>query len=113
MLAGLEPPKPATGAGSMELAVAKQVEVLRTQGYIEDNRAGQVELALHAARDVDRSFGRGAPSGRANLLRVMNEILDSLPQPEAASSDALAGVVEALLADDDMAVSEHVPAAAP
>jgi hypothetical protein len=89
------------------------VEQLKKLGYIELHHAGMVELALHAARDVDRSYGRGAPSGRANLLRVMNEILESLPQPEAASKDALDGVVEALLAgDEDQELVTHVRAGA-
>lgn len=101
MLDGLELPAAPVNAGSMEKAVHAQVEVLRRLSYIEPHHAAQVELALHAARDLDRSVGRGAPSGRANLLRVMNEILESLPQPEAASKDALDGVLELLLADDD------------
>jgi len=106
-LDGLDIPDSPHAAGSMEKAIGRQVDVLRRLGYIEDHHAGQVELALHTARDVDRSFGKGAPSGRANLLRVMNEILESLPHPEAASRDKLDEVVQALLADDDDTESVH------
>lgn len=109
MLPGLEPPKEADG--SLAAAVAKQIEALKSLGYIEMNHAAQVELALVAARDIDRSFGKGAPSGRANLLRVMNEILESLPQPEAASKDKLDEVVAAMLHDDEDEVSHAVLAA--
>ncbi|RZU64599.1 hypothetical protein EV379_0902 [Microterricola gilva] len=106
MLPGFEsPPEP---KGSLAAAVAAQISALRSLGYIEANHSAQVELALVAARDIDRSFGRGAPSGRANLLRVMNEILESLPQPEAASKDLLDEVVSAMMHDDEDEVSDAV-----
>lgn len=93
---GLEPPSAPPGV--LEKAVDAQVKKLRELGYIEDHHAALVELARVTARDIDRSFGRGAPSGRANLLRVMNEVLESLPQPEAASSDQVGDVVAAIRA---------------
>lgn len=98
-IAGLEPPR--FPAGDLEEHVKKQLDALDALGYLEEHHAGQRALALTCARDLDRSFGRGAPSGRANLLRVMNEILESLPQPEAASADKLAEVVAALKDADD------------
>lgn len=101
-LPGLEqasPPRP--GAGELEKAVKRQLDKLRDLSYIEEHHAGLVQLALSAARDVDRSEGRGAPSGRANLLRVMNEILAAVPQPEAASKDALDAVLDAMRHDED------------
>lgn len=98
-LPGLETPKYPTG--SLEKAVNEQVASLQSLGYIEPHHAAKVELALVTARDIDRSYGRGAPSGRANLLRVMNEILETIPQPEAASADKLAEVVAALRDSDD------------
>jgi hypothetical protein len=88
-------------AGDLETHVQKQITKLQALGYIEDHHAGLVQLALVTARDIDRSFGKGAPSGRANLLRVMNEVLSTLPQPEAASRDSLEQVVAALRSDTD------------
>ena len=85
--------------GSLEEAVRMQVEALQSLGYIESHHAAQVQLAVVAARDIDHSTGRGAPSGRANLLRVMNEILEGLPQPVAASADKLQEVLMILKAD--------------
>lgn len=82
--------------GTLQHSVALQVRALQTMGYIEEHHAAQVHLALVAARDIDMSTGRGAPSGRANLLRVMNEILERLPQPEAASVDKLGEVLTVL-----------------
>src|SRR5690606_32202726 len=68
--------------GPVEAGISEQVDRLRGDGWITPHHAGFVALALRAARDVDQSAGKGAPSGRANLLRVMNEILESLPHPE-------------------------------
>lgn len=77
-----------------------QIDELTRLGYVQAHHAGVCELARVTARDLDSSTGRGAPSGRANLLRVMNEVLASLPQPEATRRDALDEVVAALLQDD-------------
>lgn len=98
-LPGLEPPTPPSG--SLERSVRDQVTKLEQLGYIEAHHAGLVELALVTARDIDRSFGKGAPSGRANLLRVMKEIFEILPQPETASKDTLDELVAALRSDGD------------
>ncbi len=84
--------------GAVEAAVLKQVAKLRDLGYVEDHHAGLVQLAVMTARDVDMSFGRGAPSGRANLYRVLNEVLEQLPHPEAASTDVLQEVLAAITA---------------
>lgn len=78
-----------TEAGPVELGIAVQIERLTEDGWITGHHAGQVALAIRAARDVDQSQGKGAPSGRANLLRVMKEILEMLPQPEQAADGAL------------------------
>lgn len=75
--------------GPVETGITKQVNQLTADGWVTTNHAGYVALAIRAARDVDQSAGKGAPSGRANLLRVMNEILESLPHPEDTSGDAL------------------------
>ena len=96
---GLEPPT--LPAGSLEAEVRRQVTKLQDLGYIEDHHAGLVALATATAADIDRTAGRGAPSGRANLLRVMNEILQTLPQPEMASKSKLDEVVDAMLHDDE------------
>jgi hypothetical protein len=88
-------------AGPMELAAQRQVDALTRQGHLEEHHAGLVALTLAAARDIDRSFGRGAPSGRANLLRVMREIFEILPAPVAASQDMLDTVLSALRSDHD------------
>lgn len=98
--------EPDPKAGRVEGAVQRQLDKLRDLGYIEDHHAGLAELALETARDIDRSRGKGAPSGRANLLRVMNEVLDTLPHPEAASTDQLTQVVEAMRAggEDDVVI---------
>ena len=93
-------------AGTLEIELGKQISALRDLGYIEPHHSGLVALALATAHDIDRSAGRGAPSGRANLLRVMNEILQTLPQPETASKDKLDDVIAALMHDDD---AEGVP----
>jgi hypothetical protein len=98
----------ASETGSLEESVRKQVARLRELGYIEGHHDGLVELAIVTARDIDRSFGRGAPSGRANLLRVMNEILDALPQPETASRDTLDEAIAAMRADSDDDMNEVI-----
>lgn len=104
MLPGMEPPR--VPAGSLEAAVEKQIEKLRELGYIEDHHEGQVALALLTARNIDGSQGRGRPSGMAMILRVMNEILEALPQPETASVDTLGDVVRALRENVDEADEE-------
>lgn len=89
-LPGLERPKDDPDQiGPVEIGITAQVAQLTADGWITGHHAGLVALALRTARDVDQSTGKGAPSGRANLLRVMNEILDSLPSPEDQSGDAL------------------------
>lgn len=75
--------------GPLERAVQLQIEALQRMGIIEEHHVGQCVLARAAARDIDRSTGKGAPSGRAQLLRVMNEILATLPAPETQSKDQL------------------------
>lgn len=83
--------------GPVETGISAQIEQLTGDGWITGHHAGFVALAIRAARDVDQSAGKGAPSGRANLLRVMNEILDSLPHPEDQSGDALDKALAAIL----------------
>jgi ribosomal protein S12 methylthiotransferase accessory factor YcaO len=94
------PPTDAGKLGPMEQSVVEQMDSLRSQGYIENHHAAVVMLARIAARDLDTSQGKGAPSGRANLIRAMKEILETVPMPEAASKDALADVVAAMSQDD-------------
>lgn len=84
--------------GDVEKGVRAQVEKLQQDGYVTGHHAGAVALVIRAARDVDQSAGKGAPSGRANLLRVMNEILSELPAPEVQQSDALDRALEAIMA---------------
>ena len=102
-LPGMElPGVPEVGSDeSVYEATRRQLQQLAKLGYIEEHHAGKVQLALAAARDIDRSQGRGAPSGRANLYRVMNEILETIPQPEAASKDALDATLQAMMHDDE------------
>ncbi len=75
--------------GPLERAVSLQIVALQRMGIIEEHHVGQCVLARATARDIDRSTGKGAPSGRAQLLRVMNEILSTLPAPETQSKDQL------------------------
>lgn len=101
-LPGLELPAPAPSGGTVVRdAMQRQLDKLRSLGYIEEHHDGLVQLALTVAADIDRSGGKGAPSGRANLYRVMNEILETIPQPEAASKDALDATLDAMRHDDD------------
>lgn len=95
-------PKPAETleAGPVEIGIGVQIEKLTADGWITGHHAGQVALAVRAARDVDQSQGKGAPSGRANLLRVMKEILEMLPQPEQQTSGALDKALEAIMSGD-------------
>lgn len=97
-LPGLE--LPALPNGDLEVEVRKQLDQLARLGYLEPHHAGLAALAIVTAQDIDRSKGRGAPSGRANLYRVMNEIFEALPQPEQASKDALEQVLDALRAEE-------------
>lgn len=109
-LPGLEQPSawsPLSSApGPLELALDKQLDALRREELLGDLHAGRVELARSAARDLDRSVGRGAPSGRANLLRVYNEILDGLPQPETAAANTM-DELAALLRDGESVPNGH------
>lgn len=94
-------PQYSQGPGPVEQGIAEQVEILKADGWITAHHAGQVALAVRTARDVDQSQGRGAPSGRANLLRVMKEVLEMLPQPEAAAGDALDKALVAILEEHE------------
>lgn len=102
------PSSPPSNAGEMEQALDEQVQKLQELGYLETHHNGLIALARAAARDVDWSTGMGAPSGRANLLRAMKEILEIIPQPEAASKDSLDLVVEAMR---DAGNADELPAA--
>ena len=97
-LPGLEPKKPEKPQpGPVEIGIQAQVKKLTEDDWITDHHAGQVALAVRAAQDVDQSAGKGAPSGRANLLRAMKEILEMLPQPELIQGDALDRALEAMM----------------
>ena len=97
-LPGLAPKPPKKpDPGPVEIGIRAQVTKLSEDGWITEHHAGQVALAVRAAQDVDQSAGKGAPSGRANLLRAMKEILEMLPQPEAIQGDALDRTLEAIL----------------
>lgn len=101
MLPGLEPPTPASSEpGYVEQETRKQIDVLTRLGYIQDHHAGQVALAIFTARSLDRLEGRGAASGQANLSRALKEIFEMLPQPDAATQDALSDALAAILAED-------------
>lgn len=82
--------------GPVETGVADQISRLMVDGLVTQHHAARVQLAMRAARDVDQSAGKGAPSGRANLLRVMNEILAELPALEVQSTTDLDRVLEAM-----------------
>ncbi|MFJ2370871.1 hypothetical protein [Microbacterium sp. NPDC087665] len=101
------PPKDST-PGFIEQETLRQIEALRSMGYIEDHHAGQVALAITTARALDQAQGRGAPSGYANLTRAMKEIFETLPAPEAASADALTKVLDFLMSDQPQHDSEEV-----
>lgn len=93
------PPKPEVKPGAVEIGVKNQLDALETAGHLTAEHAGVRALALTAARDVDMSTGVGAPSGRAQLLRTLNEILASLPvAPPAAEQDAFNAALEAITA---------------
>lgn len=98
MLPGLEPPEldPAH-RGPVEVGVRKEIENKRAAGLIDDSFAGWEALAIRAARDVDQSAGIGAPSGRAKLLEVLNQILANLPQQETTQTTDLDRALEAIL----------------
>lgn len=99
-LPGLEPPTMPTG--QLEAQVRAQIEALQSLGYVEAHHAGLCALAIVTARDLDTTTGHGKPYARANLLRVMNEILMSLPQPETASRDKLDDVIDAIRYGKDL-----------
>lgn len=86
--------------GPVESGVAEQISKLIADGLVTQHHSARVQLALRAARDVDQSAGKGAPSGRANLLRVMNEILAELPALEVQSTTDLDRMLEAMAAFD-------------
>lgn len=86
--------------GPVETGIKQQIDRLTADGWVTDHHAGQVALAIRAARDVDESAGKGAPSGRANLLRAMKEILEMLPQPEASTDGEFNQLLAAVLEQD-------------
>jgi hypothetical protein len=88
-------PEPAE-TGPVEIGVKAQVAELERGGWITAAHAGAVALALRAARDVDQSEGKGAPSGRANLLRSAKEILEMLPGPEIATGQDFEAALAAI-----------------
>lgn len=97
-LPGMDVKKPEnTEPGPVQIGIQAQIEKLTEDGWISMHHAGQVALAVRAAQDVDQSAGKGAPSGRANLLRAMKEILEMLPQPELIQGDSLDRALEAML----------------
>lgn len=93
------PPKPEVKPGAVEIGVKNQLDALEKAGHLTAEHAGVRALALTAARDVDMSAGQGAPSGRAQLLRTLNEILASLPvAPPAAEEDKFYAALEVVKA---------------
>lgn len=93
--------KTATSPGPVESGVISQLEALRKEGYLSLEHSGLEALAIAAARDVDLSTGKGAPSGRAQLLRTMNEILANLPvAPPVAETEFLEKTLQAVTAPD-------------
>lgn len=83
--------------GEVEAGVREQIEHLRGQQLLTAAHAGQVALAIRTARDVDESRGIGAPSGRAKLMEVLNDILGELPQLEQRDPGMLDAVVAAIM----------------
>ncbi|HXG71278.1 hypothetical protein [Plantibacter sp. RU18] len=102
-LPGMGPSEPnADKAGYVERETRKQIEALRTQGFIEDHHAGQVALAIVTAQSLDRASTRDAASGRANLTRAMKEVFEMLPQPAAVSASLLEKALAVILDPDDV-----------
>lgn len=95
---GLEPPTTPDAAEDLAPKSEAAFAALKRLGYLEDYHEARIALALVIARDIDRSKYRGAPSGRANLYRVYNEVLNEIPMPEAVDGDGYDDLVAAIMA---------------
>lgn len=84
--------------GPVETGTRTQIEALTRLGYISDANAGQVALALATAKQIDALRGKGAASGQANLSRALKEIFETLPSPDAATSDVLGDALKVIMA---------------
>jgi hypothetical protein len=85
---------PTDDTGVQEAGVRLTLRARHEAGLSTRQWAAHEELALMAARDLDRALHVGAPSGFALLASVMQTIIERLPRPE---TDADAGDIDALL----------------
>lgn len=91
---GLEPKR--TEKGNVEVEMEKQINKLRELGLINDAHSGTVALCILAARNVDEMGDRGAPSGRAQLLKSVSDVFAMLPSADDVSDDAVDKIVAAI-----------------
>lgn len=81
--------------GVQESGVRVTLRARHEAGLSVPAYAAHEQLAIMAARDLDRAQTVGAPSGFALLATVMQSILDRLPRPEV---EADSSEIDALLA---------------
>lgn len=75
--------------GIVEDAYRRQIDSLKSAGYLDDTHAGLISLVLKAARAVDDIKPTDAASGRAQLFKALNDIADKLPRAVEQAADPL------------------------
>ncbi|MCB4209170.1 hypothetical protein [Arthrobacter sp. UM1] len=98
-LPGLAPPKPEMG--ELERATRRTVRAMQKEGLLTPMHEAQAVLAIQAAGDIDRSMGEGKPSGRAMLIKAMNDVLAQLPEVVAAEVSTADKLIAAIMSEKD------------
>lgn len=80
MLPGM--PEPGRITSDLTRSVQIMIDARRSSGIITEIDEAVAALVLAAARKLDATAGLGRPSGRAQLLAAMSDLLEQLPAPE-------------------------------
>ena len=78
-----------TEIGEVEKAFTQQMDMLLKDKVMTPAHAGLRSLVLTTARAVDSIKASDAASGRANLIRALNEVSARLPEPKTEELSAL------------------------
>ena len=109
------PGMPESGRITSDLTRSVQVMIAarRSSGIITELDEAIAGLVLAAAQKLDATAGTGRPSGRAQLLAAMSDLLEQLPAPEQHTAGllpvyraALTGVPRETAADERRPVDE-------
>lgn len=86
------------GIGEVEAGYIEQIRELEKLGAMTAAHTGIKTLVLKAARAVDQIKPNDAASGRANLLKALNDIASRLPEPPTTAISTLDTIREIMSA---------------